>query len=287
MDILSAQSGPISLSEFEQAVRELDTLETMPAAAQRILSITSNPESGIDDVYDLVATDPTLAAGAMRIASSAAFGGRPATKLSDALVRMGMTEIRRFVLAQSLMGSSSNTGPFHSAFWEYSLRCAAVSEALVKTLRIDGVEDPFLCGLLHDFGMLVLSRLRGKPYRDFVGTPDALDQQERERDKYGFAHTDLGAMVAASWNLFEALEHVMQFHHTPFLVEELALDMGTIQTVYVVALARECTIGQTESDVTLALCQKLKASPTQMEKACDRGLERYERMYAGMLNIPT
>ena len=287
MDIIPAHAELISPSEFEKAVTELDTLETMPTAAQRILSITADGEAAVDDVYDLVSADPSLAAGAMRIASSAAYGGRSAATLRDALVRLGISEIRKFVLAQSLMGKGATTNAFHRTFWEYSLKCAAISEALVHTLGIRGIDDPFLCGLLHDFGILVLSRLRGKDYRTLVGTPGEVEQIDRERDRYGFAHTDLGSMVAASWNLFDSLEHVMQFHHAPREAAALGLDPIVVRTVEIVAIAHEYAVRGEDSDRIDGLSSELSLDGKKLARGYERGIQRFERLYAGMLNDNT
>ena len=98
MEVISAKEGPVTLTEFEQTVADLDELETMPAVAQRLLSMTSSPDCEVAEVYEVISTDPALSARMLKIAGSAAFGSRAPATLKDAVVRLGLDEIRKVVV---------------------------------------------------------------------------------------------------------------------------------------------------------------------------------------------
>ena len=282
MEVIDARPDPITLSEFEEAARKVDELETIPAVTQQLLAETAKPNCNADEVFRLVSSDPTISARIMRAASSSVFGARAPNNLRMALVRLGTAETRRLVVIASLMATNGKSR-FLRSLWEYSLKCAAVTEAIGLECAHQ-IEDPFLCGLLHDFGCMILARLRGKKYSSWMAAPGTDDQQEeKETEKFGYAHTDVGAMLAASWNLFEALEHVMQLHHTPLVAQDLGLEPHVQSAVYAVSLARMAVIEHKEEELRDELCDRLGIDAKIAERAKTRGLIRYAEMYSKLL----
>ncbi len=85
MEVFEAPKGTKStLTAFEKMIADVDAIETMPVVVQKLLQLTSNPECGVSDIYDLVSSDPALAAKVMKVASSSCFGARPASSLRAA-----------------------------------------------------------------------------------------------------------------------------------------------------------------------------------------------------------
>ncbi|RMH40745.1 MAG: HDOD domain-containing protein [Deltaproteobacteria bacterium] len=242
MQVIPASDTEFTLSELETAVAELDQLETLPSVAERVLSITADPDCDLADVVDAIAPDPGLTARLMKVANSAYFP-RPVDNLRGAIVRLGLRDVRALTVTAALVGGP--TSPFIHALWDRSLRCAALAASLARAGRI-AVREPFLCGLLHDFGSLVLARLRADAYTDVVGEPDSDEQVERERAAFGYDHCDVGALVAAKWNLPPDLPYVMQFHHAPADIDALELPSPIVDAVRLVALAR--SIGRADFD---------------------------------------
>ncbi|MCP4444036.1 MAG: HDOD domain-containing protein [Myxococcales bacterium] len=283
--IAAAETGgaKVSLTDFEAAIEKLDSIETMPAVAQQLLQITSDPDFNMSQLHDLVQTDQVIAAKILRVASSPFYGSRPATNLRAALIRIGMRDLRKLVMASAMMGSK--TTKFTEALWRYSLKTAALSEAIAQLVRTKDLDDPFLCGLMHDFGTILMNQVIGKPYRTAIGEPCAEAQRDIEFDTYGFDHCDLGVMVAQKWKLFEALEHVMQHHHDPLVVEELGLSEASQVAVFLVSLARQMALGLPEetSELVTELCQRLALSEEELAECEARGMERYNDMYSGLL----
>ena len=128
--------------------------------------------------------------------------------------------------------------PLTRELWSYSLAVAFTCERMAASARLSGGADPFLCGLLHDLGTLVLDRLFGPRYARLGIVPGDERQVALEQEQFGFDHADLGAMAVARWNLFPELELVVQLHHDPLAAERLALPVATRVAVELVALAR-------------------------------------------------
>src|ERR1041384_1073083 len=77
----------------------------LPATSHRILALCQSENVSIPDLAKVVATDPALAAAVLRIANSAAYGGRNIDKLDVAMMRIGLRELRDMAAAMSLLAA--------------------------------------------------------------------------------------------------------------------------------------------------------------------------------------
>ncbi len=285
MQVIEADSKETYvLSDFENAVAKVDTIETMPAVAQRLAELTGDPDFNMEQLHTLVKSDPVIAAKILRIASSPFYGSRPASNLRSALVRIGMRDLRKLVMATAIIGSKTNK--FTTHLWSYSLKVAAITESVAQLVRTKDLDDPFLCGLLHDFGTVIMNQVIGKEYRATLKEPCLQSQSSTEFESFGFDHCDLGVMVAQQWKLFDALEHVMQHHHNPLIVEEIGLEESSQIAVYVVAIARHAAMDFPEemAEEVAMLCERLALTEEELQTCREKGMQRYDEMYAGLLS---
>jgi HD-like signal output (HDOD) protein len=237
MEIVQGSEREHPLSRFERAVDELDSLQMIPAVAQRVVAMTSDPDCSLPDVDRAVSADAGLAARVLRLAGSPIFLARPPRTLSAAIGAIGMNDLRKLVLAASLPGAGAMRG-FAGELWRHSLQTAHLAQLLSRKLRLIGGPDPFLCGLLHEVGTMALMRLVGNDYQRLLTRPGVDDQCKLERGLLGFDHADFGAIVAARWKLFPELEVIVQLHHEVDLADRLALPPATLHVARLVALSR-------------------------------------------------
>lgn len=280
MKIIEAPATEICLTEFESTVSALDQLPTMPTIVQRLLTITASPDCSLDEIEELIAADQALVVNLMRLASSAAMSSRAATSLRAALVRIGLRNLRKLIIAALLIQTPS-PGRLHTAVWKYSLRVAAIAEALNAKLAGEKVEDPFLCGLLHDFGIVALERVLGASYASAFNEPGTREHVEIERQQFAFDHCDMGAILAREWNLFPTLVSVMQLHHSPLAAKDI-IDVASFRAVSLVSIARELCFDEMTEE-TGEVCALLGLSFDGVAEAAEKGIATFERVYAGLL----
>lgn len=292
MQVLSSATGRDAIfSAFDHAVDALERIETLPAIAQRIMAMTSDPDCQLDDLQQVLSADVALSARLMRVANSAAYGARTVNTLRDALVLIGLRDVRRMAVAAALTSTPDAANPFNKAMWRYSLLAACLAEAICRAGKIRDVPDSFLCGLLHDLGTLALSKVRGEAYHDLVGEPGSDDQGLREMRELGFDHCDLGSLVAQSWKLGEEFEYAILLHHTPFACFTLDLPEPTTRAVLVTSLAASiaCTTAAerepSEADLAMraGLVEALGLSESEMEDALDRGTASFGELERALL----
>ena len=234
MEIIQSGSGGDQFTKFETAVEQMEGVEAIPAVAQRLLSLTSDPNAGLKDIERLIASDASLTARVLRLAASAFYGGHPAQSLKAAIVRQGLNEVRNLAVASSMLARAPD--PFHRNLWQFTLSSAAFSDVLARRIGRQNFCEPFVCGLLHEIGTMVMAKVEGAPYYAIAGTVGTQSQAEREQKAYGFTHCDIGALAVERWNLFAGLEEVVQFHHDPFSADSLDFPPPVLATIYLVAL---------------------------------------------------
>ena len=153
----------LTLEEVADKLQKLYRLPPMPALALRILRLTANSEATARELGELIEFDPSLTAQIMRYARSALFNyPGQINSVQEAVTRvlgfdrvahiaLGIASVRAFeVPRQGMLGMDQ--------FWRHSLYNAFVCQRMAPKCHSDkGLA--YLCGLLHNFGLLLIGHL--------------------------------------------------------------------------------------------------------------------------------
>jgi HD-like signal output (HDOD) protein/prolyl-tRNA editing enzyme YbaK/EbsC (Cys-tRNA(Pro) deacylase) len=213
---------PARVCEGIEAITELPE---MPPIAQQILALRNNHQTTLRDLLALVEQHPNLAAQVVYCARSPLQGHYGAvTSLETTIERVLGIETTLNLLLSASMGQAFDIpadGPMglHS-FWRHSVYCAALVSELVNVLPDPVSIKPglaYLCGLLHDFGYLVLGHAlpaRFFVFNRFLTTHRNVSLQAIERYVLGVEHWHIGAWLMHAWNLPEELIVAARWHHS-------------------------------------------------------------------------
>ncbi|MBL4702428.1 MAG: HDOD domain-containing protein [Phycisphaeraceae bacterium] len=216
---------------IELILRQVEALPTLPAVAMRILSLTSNDQTHVQEVVDLITTDPALTVKVLSLCRGADLGIRHEVMTVDRAVTMlGFNAIRNAVLSMKVFdtfqnsSTSSSSEPLktqsrfdRSGFWRHSVAVAVAAENIARAhpqLKDITPSDAFVCGLLHDMGKLALDMLLPKSY-DRVIELTELNQSniaELERRIVGIDHHTAGKRLAEQWRLPHKLQDCIWLH---------------------------------------------------------------------------
>ncbi len=212
-----AHSAKHLLVEVEAMVRkgEVD-VPAYPAIAMKIRRVVCRGDYGIADLEELIAADPSLAAKVLRYANAAGYmSAEEATSLRQAMLRLGARGLESLVVAIELGRVMRRGGPLdvlRSRVWRHSLLHAHLCQALAPTRAVDP-ETAYTAGLLHDFGALLAIHCFERCLGSVEALPPlTLDAWQTLVDRY---HVELGMVLAARWQLAEAIEEVIRGHHQP------------------------------------------------------------------------
>lgn len=213
----------------EQLVRQVRELPALPEAVQRVLALLNKSESRVADIAHSMSLDPGLTGRVLRLVNSASFGfQRTIASVPHALAILGFNAIRSLVLSAGVMkafGKVGRSGLDAKTFWGHSLSVAFLSRWLARRLRMsEAVQDEvFSAGMMHDIGKLILDIYASDDYARAIIDhkkshgliSDAGPCIACEREQLQLDHSEIGAALAARWQLPERLQRCIREHHEP------------------------------------------------------------------------
>jgi putative nucleotidyltransferase with HDIG domain len=204
----------------ERLARISGDLPAMPAVVLRVLEMTQNTNTTVDDLKRVVEVDPGLTTKLLRVANSAYYRrAREVVSIDQAILALGFRTVLSLALASSTKAVFDQCGEASArvrrTLWEHSISTAFVASDLGRFAgeAIDK-ELCFVGGLLHDIGKLIILRHFPEQFARIgreAGDPESGLRAEEEL--LGFRHDALGAHLAAEWELPEPLVRVIRHHH--------------------------------------------------------------------------
>lgn len=221
----------VTLDEVAMQLQKLYRLPPMPALALRILRLTANSEATVRELSDLIEFDPSLTAQIMRYARSALFNyPGQIDNVQDAVTRvlgfdrvahiaLGIASVRAFdVPRKGMLGMDE--------FWRHSLYCAFLTQQIAPMCGADkGLA--YLCGLLHNFGLLLIGHLFPDEFSQLNALREANPEhtmQVLEQQVFGagngqelltVGHGAIGGILHKLWQLPDAVVKAAGVHQQP------------------------------------------------------------------------
>jgi HD-like signal output (HDOD) protein/prolyl-tRNA editing enzyme YbaK/EbsC (Cys-tRNA(Pro) deacylase) len=205
-----------------------ETLELPPLSdtAQRIIKLRVNPNADISDLAQIVETDPSLAAQVVSWAASPYYSAPGKIKsIHDAIVRvLGFDMVLNLALGLSLGKTMTmpKDGPHGSLpYWQQAVYMAATIEGLVTAIPRDHRPSfgmAYLCGLLHNFGYLILAEVFPPHYQSYCQMADAnshITHQAIERHLIGVTREQLASTLMSLWSMPEEVVIALRHQNNP------------------------------------------------------------------------
>ena len=92
----------------QKVIQILDSDGAIPAfssAAIKLGELTRDQDISMDDIKSVIEMDPGLSSDCIKVASSAGFGARRISSIQQALMIIGMEQIKRIAFAMGVMKS--------------------------------------------------------------------------------------------------------------------------------------------------------------------------------------
>ncbi len=205
-------------------IRDLPNLPAIPLAAQEILAALRKESLTIPQLVAVIEGDPALMSRIISVANSAYFGARERIySVSDAITRvLGTNNVFSIALSVVLAGPfKANKCPgFHlEVYWAEALKTAILAQTFAQRSKNRDPEmdkKAYLCGLLHNIGLLVLAHVFPTKISQVFSIETAeptRDIAEVEERIIGIDRRHAGALLAKKWNLPDDLYAVLEHHH--------------------------------------------------------------------------
>ncbi len=232
-------------------------LASLPQTLAEVLRVTRDERSSAQDMANVIMRDPALTARVLRIVNSAYYGlGRQIGSISQSIMTIGMRQVSALALSSSVYKMTDNwhSGFDRRLFWRHSLEVAIAARMLAEQVKWRNLEEPWVAGLLHDVGLLVLERSYPKEF----GRIWSMAQRESALEDYEIQqwntdHARVGQFLLQQWNLPESICAAVGYHHTTFTPNDTDPERQLTQIICLAHLLSRHSFGKgtsvSEADV--------------------------------------
>lgn len=203
-------------------------LPTLPEVALRVREVAEDPEADIDQLTDIIGSDPALSARIIKVANSPLLRASKAIEdLKMALMRLGMEYTCNIAtglaMEQMFQATSDMVDKRLREIWSRSSEIAGICHVLCKHYTKLRPDQATLAGLVHKIGALpILTYAEEHPalLKDSITLDRVIEQ----------LHAPIGDLILQKWEFPEELRKIPSQCIT-FKREAAAADYGDLVTV--------------------------------------------------------
>jgi len=208
-DMLASQHAAVYVA--------LSKLAPFHPTALRLMNISVESESAMEDFEAAFKSDPALTADLLLVANSTEFGLRSRIDtIRHALSFLGLERVRSLgcTIAFSFYVRNVPRTPYMRTVWSHSLATAVIAEEIGKVYEVPAL---YTSGLVHDLGRLALFLSAGPEYATKLGDEfeTTADSCALETEQFGLTHAEAGGLVCDKWRFPVSLRTCMTTHHEP------------------------------------------------------------------------
>ncbi|WP_456473488.1 HDOD domain-containing protein [Desulfolithobacter sp.] len=206
----------------EKLINKFKKIKTLPHIVTRLAELINDPDSTLHDFEEVIRTDPALVARLLTLVNSSYYGlVRKVDSISRAVALLGMKNLHNIAVTDALNAMFSFTlddvdGFSPSRLWLHCVGTAICSKMIAERIFSINGDDAYLCGILHDIGLLVESQVATeeflKAYEAWDAETDSLVKEEKRL--LGTDHGTIGYLLTRSWQLPEPLAEAVRNHHS-------------------------------------------------------------------------
>ncbi|MGR3317628.1 MAG: HDOD domain-containing protein [Candidatus Anammoxibacter sp.] len=209
--------------DIKHFIRSLKQLPSLSPVALRIMEITDEEDSSIQEITKLIESDQALSSKVLQISNYTLVKWErqgKAKTVKHATAVLGTNMIRSIALSLTVVNlfeTSSDDAFSIVEFWRHNAACAIASELFAKRFSYPQPEEAFIAGLLHDLGKLILYQWKKTEYRNIVIKSNATKVRllELEEKELEMGHTHSAKLLMELWKFPQSLINVAWLHHQP------------------------------------------------------------------------
>lgn len=223
---MNAQDKQELKTNLCETLKQTELIPPLPETAQKILVLRNKPDASLEQLVELIESDPALAAFVMRYARMAVYGyGNRITSVEHAIsLVLGYTTALNVTLGVASHGCLKipNYGPLgRIRIWSDALQCAQLCRDLCKHIPNEHSIDPglaYLGGLLQNFGYMLFGHFCPKEFtllNEMVSLDPQQDIRVIETQSFGITHDFIGLYLLKAWDMPDEVVMMAAKHHLP------------------------------------------------------------------------
>jgi HD-like signal output (HDOD) protein len=197
----------------EKIKQDALVLPTLPEVALEVREAADNPEVNLGQMSDIIAQDPALSLGMLKVANSVVFGRSiKVDSVAQAVTRIGLRQIKSIATAMAVEQMFVSTNDVISEYmqksWRKTVDVATVAIALMTLYLQKNKHAAFtldtitLAALVHNIGVLPIL-VEAENHPDVFANPEFLQQAIIK-----FSN-EIGGEVTKAWDFSEEFTEVV------------------------------------------------------------------------------
>ncbi len=211
-----------NMIEIERIIKEIDKLKPISPVGRKVLEISSNPDTSLAELVDIIKFDQVITANLLRRCNSSYFGlKRKIVSVKQAVAYLGLEKVASLVMMESTADHFKNAqGGYdlnEGELWRYSVSSALIAQDLAEKRHFKDVPLVFTSALLKDIGKIILNTYVKDALEDMLKMVEneGVTFTEAEKEIIGIDHAELGARVAEKWSFSARMVNIIRNHHDP------------------------------------------------------------------------
>ncbi|MBN2324261.1 MAG: HDOD domain-containing protein [Spirochaetes bacterium] len=210
--------------KIDQVVSRADRSEfsSIKSIVMGIVEIINNPDSTVQELKQIIETDPPLTARVLKISNSVYYGGRGRIgDIEQAVIWIGFDTLKEIALNQKVCELFRKEERIHGysrpLLWRHCVCCALLCKYVYKMEFNERGENAYVAGLLHDIGIIVEDQFLHTQFEQVLQRCAGGDTnlQDAENELLGYDHMQVGGALAKRWCFPDELVHAIEAHHSP------------------------------------------------------------------------
>jgi putative nucleotidyltransferase with HDIG domain len=204
----------------QQLLNRFQAIKTLPHVAIRLSKMIADDSTPIAEFEEVIRLDPTLVMRLLKMVNSPYYGLRQKVDtISRAVVYIGMKTLRNMVVLEALkdiVKTSAKKGLFsRNQLWLHSAAVGICSQMIAERVFTQKGEDAFLCGLLHDIGIILEDQVEPDLFARVCSDWQAESGPfvENEKKILGATHCETGYLLSQDWNFPLEIQRAIRHHH--------------------------------------------------------------------------
>ena len=204
-----------ALEQDKEALEKLlASAPVLPNVVSKMMMLDKESDDYYEDVLSLASEDPFIAAKIIHLANSAANAGRSKIEtLTQAVVRVGISQVSSLITSISLTKSFKPTQQSHRNLWLRSLQVALTATKIAQ-LNQANTEQAYLSGLMHQIGRFILmssdvEKFDTIPEELITTSPELIT---KEMELFGFNSVDLTINILKDWQMPDIIANAIAGH---------------------------------------------------------------------------
>lgn len=212
-------------------------LPTLPEIALKVRDAADDPEINLNKMSDIIAQDPALSVGMLKVANNAILGRSVKVEtVNQAVTRIGLRQIKSIATAMALeqvfVSENDTVSLYMKKSWQKTVEVSAVAIALMTIYLKENKHTPItldtltLAALVHSIGVLpILTEAENHP--EVFANPAFLQQAIVKLS------SSIGAAVINAWGFSEEFTFIVESWSD---LSKLPADVGYIDFVRIGAI---------------------------------------------------